>query len=72
MNVSLPTKEQWAKVLTAVAFSFGSGFLATLTAQGGIQVGWGWEPIIALLGGALVAGINGALYTLYITLFKAS
>lgn len=72
MNVSLPNKEQWRKILTAVIFSFGSGFLATFIAQGGIQVGWGWEPIIALLGGALVSGINGAIYTLYITLFKES
>lgn len=71
MNVSLPTKEQWKKIVTAGVFSFLSGFLATLTAQGGIQVGLGWEGTISLIGGALVAGVNLALYTLYITFFKA-
>lgn len=71
MNVSLPTKEQWKKIATAGVFSFLSGFLATLTAQGGIQVGLGWEGTLSLIGGALVAGVNLALYTLYITFFKA-
>lgn len=71
MNVSLPTKEQWKKIATAGVFSFLSGFLATLTAQGGIQIGLGWEGTLSLIGGALVAGVNLALYTLYITFFKA-
>ncbi len=70
MNVSLPTKEQWKKVATAGAFSFISGFLATLTAQGGFQIGLGWEGVISLIGGAFVAGFNLAIYTLYITFFK--
>ena len=71
MNVSLPTKDQWGKVITAGVFSFLSGFLATLTAQGGFQIGLGWEGAISLIGGALVAGVNVALYTLYVTFFKA-
>lgn len=71
MNISLPTKEQWKKIATAGVFSFLSGFLATLTAQGGIQIGLGWEGTLSLIGGALVAGVNLALYTLYITFFKA-
>jgi hypothetical protein len=70
MNVSLPTKEQWKKVVTAGVFSFISGFLATLTAQGGFQIGLGWEGVISLIGGAFVAGFNLAIYTLYITFFK--
>lgn len=70
MNVSLPTNSQWKKIATAGVFSFISGFLATLTAQGGIQVGLGWEGVISLIGGAAVAGINLALYTLYTTFFK--
>ena len=72
MNISLPTNTQWKKVATAGAFSFMSGFLATLTAQGGIQIGLGWEGVISLLGGSVVAGINIALYTVYITFFKKS
>lgn len=70
MNTSLPTKEQWGKIATAGIFSFLSGFLATLTAQGGIQVGLGWEGVISLVGGAIVSGINMALYTAYVTFFK--
>ena len=70
MNISLPTKAQWQKIFTALLFSFASGFLATLTAQGGIQVGIAWEGFISLIGGACVAGFNTALYTLYITFFK--
>lgn len=70
MNASLPTKEQWKKVATAGVFSFISGFLATLTAQGGFQIGLGWEGVISLIGGAFVAGFNLAIYTLYITFFK--
>lgn len=70
MNTALPTKEQWGKIATAGVFSFISGFLATLTAQGGIQIGLGWEGVISLVGGALVAGFNLALYTIYTTFFK--
>ena len=72
MSVSLPTEKQWGKIAKAGVFSFLSGFLATLTAQGGIQLGLGWEGVVSLLGGAMVAGINLALYTLYITFFKES
>lgn len=67
-NVSTPTKEQWKKVLTAVAFSFVSTFLAILTTAGGIQSTW--EATIALSLSAAVSATNAALYTLYITLFK--
>ena len=69
-NVSVPTKQQWKKIATAGIFSFLSGFLATLTAQGGFQVGLGWEGVISLVGGSLVAGFNLALYTVYVTFFK--
>ena len=71
-NVSLPTKTQWKKIATAGLFSFMSGFLATLVARGGFQIGLGWEGVVSLTGGSLVAGINLSLYTLYITFFKAS
>ena len=70
MNFALPTKEQWKKIATAGIFSFISGFLATLTAQGGFQVGIGWEGTISLIGGAVVSGFNLAIYTVYITFFK--
>ena len=70
MSVSLPTKAQWKKIATAGIFSFISGFLATLTAQGGIQIGLGWEGLVSLVGGALVAGLNLALYTVYTIFFK--
>ena len=69
-NFGLPTTEQWNKIFTAIIFSFVSGFLATLIAQGGINIGLGWEGFLSLVGGSLVAGVNGALYTLYITFFK--
>ena len=69
-NISVPTKQQWKKIATAGIFSFLSGFLATLTAQGGFQVGLGWEGVISLVGGSLVAGFNLAIYTIYITFFK--
>ena len=71
-NVSLPTKTQWKKIATAGLFSFISGFLATLVAQGGFQTDLGWEGVISLVGGSLVAGINLSLYTIYTTFFKAS
>lgn len=70
MSVSLPTKEQWKKIGTAGIFSFISGFLATLTAQGGFQIGLGWEGVVSLVGGSLVAGLNLALYTVYTIFFK--
>lgn len=69
-NFGLPTSDQWGKILTAFVFSFISGFLATLFAQGGVVVGLGWEGTLSLIGGSLVAGFNTALYTLYITFFK--
>lgn len=68
MNVSLPSKEQWKKVLTAVLFSFLSTFLAVVTTAGGIQNTW--EATVALSLSAAVSATNAALYTLYITLFK--
>lgn len=68
MNVSLPSKEQWKKVLTAVLFSFLSTFLAIVTTAGGIQNTW--EATVALSLSAAVSATNAALYTLYITLFK--
>lgn len=71
-NVSLPTKAQWKKIATAGLFSFISGFLATLVAQGGFQADLGWEGVVSLTGGSLVAGINLSLYTIYTTFFKAS
>lgn len=67
-NISLPTKEQWNKVLTAIAFSFTSTFLGTVTLAGGLQSSN--EATIALVLSAGVAGINAALYTLYITFFQ--
>ena len=68
MNVSLPSKEQWKKVLTAVLFSFLSTFLAVVTTAGGIQNTW--EATVALSLSAAVSATHAALYTLYITLFK--
>lgn len=68
MNVSLPSKEQWKKILTAVLFSFASTFLAIVTTAGGIQNTW--EATVALSLSAAVSATNAALYTLYITLFK--
>ena len=52
-------------IAKAGIFAFISGFLATLTAQGGFQVGLGWEGVISALGGAIVAGINMALFAIY-------
>lgn len=69
-NFGLPTAAQWDKILTAIIFSFLAGFLATFTAQGGIQIGLGWEGFLSLIGGAMVAGFNGVLYMLWITFFK--
>ncbi len=70
MNVSLPTKDQWKKIGTAAIFSFVSGFLATLYAQGGFKIGMEWEGVLSLIGGALVAGFNTATYTAYTIFFK--
>ena len=69
-NISLPTEKQWGKIATAGIFSFISGFLATLTAQGGFTFGLGWDGVISLIGGSMVAGFNLAMYTIYITFFK--
>lgn len=69
-NLGLPTAAQYQKILGALIFSFISGFLATLIAQGGIVVGLGWEGLISLIGGCLVSGINTALYFTYVTFFK--
>lgn len=71
-NFGLPTEEQWTKIVKAILFSFASGFLATLTAQGGIAVGLGWEGLVSLIGGSFVAGFNAVLYFLYITFFEKS
>ena len=70
INFGLPTERQWGKVLKALIFSFLSSFIAALTAQGGFQVGLGWEGTLALIAGAFVAGINGVLYAAYITFFE--
>ena len=70
INFGLPTERQWGKVLKALIFSFLSAFIAALTAQGGFQVGLGWEGTLALIAGASVAGVNGVLYTAYITFFE--
>ena len=71
INFGLPTERQWGKVLKALIFSFLSAFIAALTAQGGFQVGLGWEGTLALFAGAFVAGVNGVLYTVYITFFES-
>ena len=70
INFGLPTEQQWGKVLKALIFSFLSAFITALTAQGGFQVGLGWEGTLALIAGASVAGINGVLYAAYITFFE--
>ena len=70
INFGLPTERQWGKVLKALVFSFLSAFITALTAQGGFQVGLGWEGTLALFAGASVAGINGVLYAAYITFFE--
>lgn len=67
-NIGLLTKEQWAKVFTALVFSFVSTTLAVFVAGGGIQNSF--EATIALAAASTVAGINAALYALYITFFK--
>ena len=69
-NISVPTGEQWKKVATAILFSFASTFLAIVTTAGGIQ--GTYEATVTLVLSALVAGVNAALYTLYITFFKKS
>lgn len=68
MNIGLPTRDQWKKVLVAAAFSFISTFLAVFTAAGGIQDSW--EATVALTLSALVSATNATLYALYTTLFK--
>ena len=68
MNISLPTKAQWIKVLTAFGYAFVSAFLAVFTAAGGLKDTS--EANVALILAALTAGINAGLYTLYITFFK--
>ena len=70
INFGLPTERQWGKVLKALIFSFLSAFITALTAQGGFQVGLGWEGTLALFAGAAVAGVNGVLYAAYITFFE--
>lgn len=70
INFGLPTERQWGKVLKALVFSFLSAFITALTAQGGFQVGLGWEGSLALIAGASVAGVNGVLYAAYITFFE--
>ena len=65
MNKYKLTTSNLKSIDKACAFAFISGFLATLTAQGGFQVGVGREGTISLIGGAMVAGINGALFAIY-------
>lgn len=67
MALSTPsyTNINWSSVTKAGVFSFVSGFLAALSAQGGFSIGLGWEGTISLLSGALVSGINVALFTVY-------
>lgn len=59
------TKQNFKSILKAGIFAFISGFLATLTAQGGFQIGLGWEGVVSMIGGASVAGINMALFAIY-------
>ena len=59
------TKDNLKSIFKAGIFAFISGFLATLTAQGGFQVGLGWEGAISLIGGAVVSGINMMLFAVY-------
>lgn len=69
-NFGLPTYEQWQNVVTAFTFAFISTFLGVLVAAGGIQSTT--TATFALIGAALVAGINAGLYAVYITFFKKS
>lgn len=69
-NVSLPSKEQWKKVLTAAIFSFVASFLAAFTAAGGIQSTQ--EATVTLILASLTSAINSTTYALYITLFVST
>lgn len=54
------SKDQWKSVARAMLFSFVSTFLAVVVAAGGIQSTY--EANIALVGSALVSGINAVLF----------
>ena len=57
--------KDFKSILRAGAFAFASGFLAALVAQGGFQIGLGWEGVISLISGAAVSGVNIALFAIY-------
>lgn len=67
-NFSLPTYEQWIKVLKAYGYAFTSTALAVFVAGGGIQSNY--QATVTLLASSLVAGINAGLYALQITFFE--
>ena len=58
---------KWSSVLKALAFSFVSGSVGFFVAAGGFSVDAGYSGAVTLIGGSLVAGINGILFTLYQT-----
>ena len=68
-NFSLPNEKEQVKILWAIGYSFTAAFIVALTAQGGFQVGIGWEGTMSLLAGCAVAGVNAVLYTLKIMFF---
>lgn len=70
LNIGLPTKAQWIKVVTALGYSFVSSFLAVFTLAGGLQDSS--DANVALILAGVTSGINASLYTLYITFFKKS
>lgn len=70
LNISLPSKAQWKKILTAVIFSFLAGLLGTFMVAGGIQDSW--EATWTLLLSSAVSASNGTLYALWVTFFKSS
>lgn len=69
-NFGLPTKDQWNKIVTAGIYSFVSGFLASIVAQGGFTINLDWTTLTATAWAALVSGINVSMYTIYTTFFK--
>ena len=68
MNIGLPNRQQWIKVITAFGYAFVSSFLAVFIAAGGLKDNS--EANIALILAGSTAGINAGLYALYITFFQ--
>lgn len=67
-NISVSVHNiKWSSVVKALVFSFVSGFTSFFVAAGGFSTEAGLSGAIALVGGGLVAGINGVLFTLYQT-----